>query len=78
MSEGDYWYLSVRNSVCEGLWVSEDIFRCLRVPNVSVEAYWCLRVPTGVKGCLLVPTVVKGCLMVSEGAYWFLKGPNGI
>ena len=31
MSEGNYWYLSVRNSVCEGLWVSEDIFRCLRV-----------------------------------------------
>ena len=35
---------------------------------MSVGAYWCLSIPTGVLGCALV----------SVGAYWCLSVPTGV
>ena len=45
------------------LLVSEGAKWCLGVPMVSVGAYGCLRMPTGVCGCLLVSTE---CLLVPD------------
>ena len=33
----------------------------------SIDAYWCLREPTGVCGCLLESVGSYGCLRVSTG-----------
>ena len=47
---------------------------------VSVSAYWCLRVPTGVSSakwylrCLMVSQVPNGV----SGAYWCLRVPTGV
>ena len=32
----------------------------------------------GAYGCLWVPTGVCGCLLVSVGAYWCLRMPMGV
>ena len=45
---------------------------------MSVGAYGCLMVPTGVSGQLLVSEGSKWCLMVSMGAYGCLWVPNGV